>query len=286
MLKNVSHSSASFFALVGTVLGFFCSYLLFAPADVGRIIASYVAYPVVMAQHTCIEPLKTLCSHKRTLVELEQAVTKLEQEKQHVQAQLVAAQATETFAQDTKELREFKSRYACINAVLAHVIMKSVTDQAHFFLIDAGSQKGITKDMVAVYQNHLVGRITEVYPLYSKVTLITDKSCKIAAYCLTTKAIGIHAGLNNDTQCALNHVSHLQQVQLGDTVLSSGEGLVFPRGFALGTVTACSVNGMLWEVTTKPLFDIHAIKYCYVLQKGNEFALKEAEGAQSIGGSR
>ena len=277
MLKNTPHTSAPLYGVSGAMLGFFCSYLFFAPVDVGGIIASYVAYPVVMLQHTCVEPLKTICSHKRTLLELEQAAANLEQEKQRLQAQLVAAQATASFARDVKELLEFKNRYACLNAVLAQVIMKSVTDQAHFFLIDAGSNKGITKDMVAVYQNHLVGRITEVYPLYSKVTIITDKSCKIAAYCLTTQAIGIHAGLTNDAQCCLNHVSHLQQVQVGDTVLSSGEGLVFPRGFALGTVTACSINGMLWEIATKPLCDIHSIKYCYVLQKGNEFGLREVE---------
>jgi rod shape-determining protein MreC len=273
--KPWAKKNDSFAMAVGIGIGFFFSYVVWAPTNVAHIIASYLVYPVLVMQQNYVDPLKKFIDHKRTQLQLEQSVQILEHEKQELQAQLIALQATTSYAQEVKELVEFRQRYACSCAVLAHVIMKNISDQAHFFLLDAGTRKGVVKDMIAVWQNHIIGRVVEVYPLYSKVMLITDRTCKIAAYCLATQATGIYTGTNTNDVCDLNYVSHLMQMQEGDMVLSSGEGLVFPRGFALGTVTAYTVNGLLYAVKVKPLLDIHKINYCYILQKGAEFSLKD-----------
>lgn len=60
-------------------------------------------------------------------------------------------------------------------------------------------------------------------------------------------------------------------MQEGDLVLSSGEGLIFPRGFALGNVKHYQVNGLLHDVIVEPLINLETINYCYVIQKGAEF---------------
>ena len=171
---------------------------------------------------------------------------------------------------DIKELADFKKRYEESHGHIAQILMKHFSDQSHFFLIDIGTRQGIKPDMVAVYKNCLIGKVAEVYPFYSKVVLITDKTCKVAAYCAQTHASGIHEGSNQSEQTMLNHVSHLSVMKEGDLILSSGEGLIFPQGFALGNVMSCKPNGLLYTVHVEPLVDMHALAYCLIIQKGAE----------------
>ena len=153
--------------------------------------------------------------------------------------------------------------------------MKNISDKVNFFLVDVGSNRGAKQGMVAVYNNQLVGKVTEVYPLYSKVTLIIDRTCKVAAYCLVTKATGIHVGHNHDTRTKLDYVSRLTPTpQIGDLVISSGEGLVFPKGFALGCITEFTEEDLLYNISVRPLCDFHTLSDCYLLERGDEFALQ------------
>jgi rod shape-determining protein MreC len=134
--------------------------------------------------------------------------------------------------------------------------------------IDRGASKGVQPNMVALYKNCLIGRVSEVYPSYSKVLLITDKTCKIAALCGTTKSSGIHEGLNKKDYCTLNYVSHLCTLEEGELVISSGEGLVFPQGFGLGKIKSFTRKGLFYDVVIEPLVDLKNIEYVYIIQKG------------------
>ncbi len=277
VVKRVTKKKIIFLVLMGVILGFAGGYTV-APY-VMQTFASYLIYPLLCIQHTYIEPLKELCAHKRDEHALQECVTRLQADKDALTAQLIAMQATATYNDDMQEISAFKKRYECAHALQAQIIARHASPQEHSMLVDAGALQGTQKDMVVVYKNILLGRVTEVYPHYSKVILITDHTCKVAAYCATTKATGIHVGTNTAGATQLHHVSHLTTLQEQDVVLSSGEGLVFPRGFGLGRIKQFQVNGLLYDVTIEPLCDIATIGQCYLLQKGNEFALKDEEPA-------
>ena len=67
--------------------------------------------------------------------------------------------------------------------------------------------------MIAVFKDCLVGRVVEVYPYYSKVILITDPTCKVAAICTSTNVKGIHEGMLSLTTTKLSFVNHLEEVK-------------------------------------------------------------------------
>lgn len=230
---------------------------------------SYLMYPLLMAQSHVVTPFKDYWASRRERVRLLNSHDRLEQECLALKAQLVALQATQDYMQDTAEARSFLGRYDATHAVIAQVLVKHLSDQSHFIIIDAGADKGITQDMVAVFQNFLVGRVVQVYPWYSKVVLISDKSCHVAAYCQETKATGIYQGLTTTTAASLNFVPHLQEVRVGDTLISSGDGLVFPKGFGVGRVASAQQNGLYHEVAIEPVLDIQALKYVVVMSKGS-----------------
>lgn len=230
--------------------------------------SSYIIYPALVLQQHIATPVKSYFAKKRSLQELEEELLKVQLERDTILAQNIELNGIISFAQDTKELVEFKQRYNFTQAILAQVLVKNFSEQSHFFLIDKGSNAGAQKDMVVIYKDCLIGKIAEVYPHYSKVILITDQSCKVAAYCTQSKATGIYQGNNAEWAAQLHHVSHLSSLEIGELILSSGDGLIFPRGFGLGKIKAYQTEGLFHSVSIEPLVDLHAINHCYVVHKG------------------
>ncbi len=171
------------------------------------------------------------------------------------------------------ELIEFKQKYeqANINGIIAQIVFKQISSNGHFFIIDVGSNKGAYIDMAVVYRDMLVGRISEVYPGWSKVLLITDRDCKVACMVARTQVKGIHEGYCEVDKTSLNFVGHLSDVKPDDFIISSGEGLIFPQGFGVAKVETVQnsefMNGIYYQISAKPIIELDKLNYCYVIQK-------------------
>ncbi|MDP3889259.1 MAG: rod shape-determining protein MreC [bacterium] len=240
----------------------------FAPG-VFEHISSYLVYPVLRVQHTLVDSVKTWANQRQKLASLEDTLRALQAERDMLLAQTVSLRSMIDYAHDTKELVECKKGYEDGPAKIAQILVRTFSENEHTFLVDAGSRDGIELDMVAVYKNCLVGRVECVYPWYSKVRLITDKSCKVSAYCAGTDSSGIHEGTNEYEHTVLCFVSHLSNVTNGDLVLSSGEGPIFPRGFGLGHIENSYQEGLYYTIIVKPLIDLKELKYCVLIAKGS-----------------
>lgn len=268
LLRKFSLSFSSY--VVGIALTFFLLHrLLFLHPGIVETTVSYAVYPFLLIQKSIVDPIVHWQNSRKSAHEFTKELVALQEQNSHLQAELVALQAQKQFLTETHELRCYKGRYKIAPHCLAQVIFKQLNTNEQFFLLDCGSNKGVAQDMIAVYKNCLLGRITQVFPQYSKVTLITDKRSNVAAFCATTRSDGIAEGVNADDLLKLKFVSHLQKVQKDDRVLSSGQGLVFPHGFGIGTVTDYYVDGLYYNVTVAPLVDMQAVQYCYVIQKGD-----------------
>lgn len=231
--------------------------------------ASIITYPFLKAQHSLATLLEGFFEKRKTMQELKALVEQLEGERQALLQENVALQSQSDFIQETKELVHFQKRYNGYRKYLCQILLRQCCQKGHFFIIDAGSRHGIEQDMFAVYKNCLVGKVTEVYPFYAKVTLITDQNFKVAAFCAQTKTKGIFEGMHQTDGALLSHVSHLEKINNDDLVISSGEGLIFPRGFGLGRVKHFAINGVDYSIKLQPLVDLTRLSYCYVMKKGD-----------------
>jgi len=231
---------------------------------------SYVVYPVLLFRQRVIEPINQALQRKKQMHELEMRIALLQREKETLLAENIELNSMLDHLHDIKELTDFKDRYLGAQQLLTQVLSKQFNVKEHYFWIDAGANKGVAPEMIAVYKDCLVGRVTDVFPWYSKVELITDKTCKIAAHCAQSKASGIFQGTNQEAHAQLNHVSHLAQVQFDDLVISSGEGLVFPRGFGIGRIKQAKIDGLFYMIDIQPLLDLRTLSYCYVLKRDKD----------------
>ena len=247
--------------------------LYFSPGLLERS-SSYCMYPILVTQRTIVTPLKQFFDRRRTVSELTAALEKLKLEHSYALQENIELNALLDYHTNIEELVDFKKRYTNHQGIIAQVLTKQFSEQSHYFLIDAGERKGIKPDMVAIYNNCLIGRVVEVYPLYSKIVLITDKSCKVAASCAKTKSLGIYCGTNDLVAGTLTQVSHLDKIQHDDLLLSSGEGLVFPRGFALGKIRSYHTPGLFHMIVTEPLVDMRTIHHCHIIERDGSYSRK------------
>lgn len=253
--------------IAGIFLVFAGNRTLYFKTGIFEKVSSVVVYPFLVFHKKITAPITAFFVKSPTIKELEAQIKELSQERETLLADTIRLNASLNYVDATKELRMFAERYESENVLIAQILVKHLNDNGHYFLVDAGSKKGIEQDMVAVYKNCLLGRVIQVYPLYSKVVLITDQSCKVAAVCTQTKASGIHEGTTQEKRTALKFVSHLSNLTTNDLILSSGEGLVFPQGFGLGKIAHFEPDGLHYRVEVEPLVDFGSLSYCCLIGK-------------------
>ncbi len=203
---------------------------------------------------------------KPTYAQLEAAHKKLRDDHLRLLWQYVGDAAEKQVARKTKTLRAFANRYYPPEHSLAQVIDATLTGDSQTMRLDKGSRHGVTPGMLALYKRELLGTVQHVYPYSCQIKLITDPSCGIAATTAQSGTEGICVGACGS--CTLDYVSHLQPLQDGEIVLSSGKGGVVPHGFALGKITSHAVDGLYKSVQIAPIIEFNKLEYC-ILVPGN-----------------
>jgi rod shape-determining protein MreC len=275
LLSKLKEKNFLFSMFITIALIFFMGHRAFVKTPGAlEVFASYCVYPLLVLQKTCVTPIEYFIKHKKTVEQLDNIIKDLQLEKESLKAKLIEQTALLQFNQELQEIQNFKKRYDTKHAYLGHIIMRRFNAQEQSFFIDIGSHHGIKPDMAVVYKNHILGKIEQVYPYYSKVLSITDKRCKISAYCAKSQTQGILQGSNNLQLFELAHVDRLKKLVEEDQIFSSGEGTVFPKGFLLGTIESFEPEGVHYRITIKPALDFSTISYCYVMQKGAEITMQ------------
>ncbi len=219
---------------------------------------SVITYPLVKVQQCIVAPFKRW-SHRRNVMQaLLERYEELTLERDQLLMNLIALQGVKHELEASKELRLYAERFTK-DAIIAPILLKN-TARTPFMLIDKGATSGVEPGMIATHAHCLVGRVTEVYPLYAKVMLISDQQCPVACYGASTGVKGIHTISKNGVPL-LAYVDHRDQVEQGELVLSQGTGGVFPRGFAVGTIDQVDETSYGRTISIRPCVSLDALSY-------------------------
>lgn len=232
---------------------------------------SYLMYPVVLYEQKIIKPIADYRERTKIMNGVFDAYQKLSNENSALRAENNQLHALLSEARAFEELLDYKQRYRSCVLIPAQIMVKHFDADEHFFFINKGLQHGLHPDMLVVYQNALIGRVLEVYPWFSKVLCITDMRCKIPAICCKSKIQGIHQGTHTTQMSELTLVSHLEEPLIDDLVITRGEGLIYPKGFALGRIVSCEKKGLHYRIQLKPCVDLATISVCYVTHRESEY---------------
>lgn len=165
------------------------------------------------------------------------------------------------------EIKEQNSDYVFQPAT---VTARDAADACASFSIDAGSRDGVALHDPVITKDGLVGYISEVGTAMSTVVTVIDPKLRVGAIVSRTRESGVIKGdtaLLSDGACSLSYLASTSAVTIGDYVITSGAGGVFPKGLIVGTVTEVKKeqsNVSLYAVV-KPVVDVHAITQVMVI---------------------
>ncbi len=138
--------------------------------------------------------------------------------------------------------------------------------------LDHGSADGIGEGMPVLAVDGIVGQIIKVTPSSSRVLLLTDHASSITAMVARSRARGVVKG-DGDGRLILEFTMRGEDVQVGDEIISSGVGGIFPKGLMIGRVTAVRKGdyGIFQNITVKPAVSIaHLEEVLVVLRTRRE----------------
>jgi rod shape-determining protein MreC len=105
-------------------------------------------------------------------------------------------------------------------------------------IIDRGQTQGVVLGAPVINEAGVLGQVTRVYPLSAEVTLLTDKDAAIPVLNTRTQSRSAAYGLATGSGLELRFMAGNADVQVGDTLHTSGVDGVYPPGLAVATVIA------------------------------------------------
>jgi rod shape-determining protein MreC len=157
------------------------------------------------------------------------------------------------------------------NYLAARIVGKDATNWFKTVLIDRGSQVGLRRNLPVVAPDGLVGRVVEVTPFTAKVQLITDPISASGGLLQRTRVTGIVSG-NLGAGLKVRYLPLLADVAVGDEVVTSGMGGVFPKGIPVGRVVAVErKSGALFqEAVLQPKVDLGRLEEVLILMEAEQ----------------
>lgn len=127
-------------------------------------------------------------------------------------------------------------------------------------LLSAGERDGIEKGQAVVADGGFVGRIAEVGQRSARVLLLTDLNSRVPVALEGSRLRAVLAGDNSGLP-RLEYLPAGAEIAIGDRIVTSGDGGLFPPGLAVGRV----VSAREGSARVQPLVELDQLEYVRVV---------------------
>ena len=169
------------------------------------------------------------------LIETRQRNIQLETENRELRARL---ELLDEISLQNQRLRKLLAFVDDIDraALPALVVGEDVTPWSRTIVINKGTRSGLRQGLAVVASDGVVGRVIKTSAHSSRVLLITDPSSAVATLVQRTRSRGVSRGRGD--RLTVEYVEQGVDVQIGDLLVTSGMGGIFPKGLPLARVVA------------------------------------------------
>jgi rod shape-determining protein MreC len=203
-------------------------------------------------------------SHYLALVGVKRENERLSQENALLRAKLESLSQLAARAERLERLLELRNQVLADTAA-AQVIGMETSRQFRVMRIrlDRGGTE-VKPGMPVLASGGVVGRITRAVGPFSDVQLATDPKSSIDVVLPRTGSRGVLKGVASDTRylCRVEYLVQKDQVQIGDVVMTSGLGAIFPRDMPVGKVVGLRRTdaSLYQEVEVEPVVDFGKLR--------------------------
>lgn len=166
----------------------------------------------------------------------------------------------------------------------ASVIGRDPSDQFYSFTIDKGTLDGVSYQDPVITADGLVGIVSEVGPVFAKVTTILDVRLNVACQDVRTQDVATISGdieMAQQGKCEMSLIPRESGIAKGDIVQTAGTSGLYPQGIVVGRVSDVGFEpqGTMMYAVVEPANDIKSIKDVVIITsfKGQGSSLSSFE---------
>ena len=164
----------------------------------------------------------------------------------------------------------FRTSYRFFNA---NVIKNSYSLNNNILTINKGLNDSIKQDFGVISSKGIIGIVDKTSANYSTVISILNASTSISAQLKKTNHLGsLTWDGKNSNFTQLIDIPKIAPVKVGDTIITSGQSSIFPKGVPVGIIESFNLDQAenYYEINVKLFNDMTSIEHVYIIENANK----------------
>ena len=174
--------------------------------------------------------------------------------------------------EELRRLLAMKEAYPELELEAAEIVGRDPSNWYNTFTIDKGAVDGVLVNQAVISVNKsLVGRKSEVGTTWARVVTINKPGNAAGAEVVRSGEYGVIEGNPsnlNDGNCILSLLSKNANIIVGDKIVTSGRGGIYPKGLTVGKVVEIrpDVQGISQYAVVTPEADVDKLKAVMIIK--------------------
>ncbi len=155
----------------------------------------------------------------------------------------------------------------------ARVIGRDISNWFNTIIIDKGSNDGIKKNMPVINHQGLIGRVVAVSRNTAEIMLLLDTESAVGAMVQRNRTFGVvEVSTSTEYPLQMIHLTHDAPVEIGDVLITSGLGEIFPKGLKIGYIADIEMapTGLVKQAMVVPYVDFGRLEEVFVVMEVKE----------------
>ena len=198
-----------------------------------------ITRPVIEVLLLPRDGLVSLSEHASTVISLNKKINELENDLRINTKIMLKIQQLEN---ENSELRgllglQVKLDPPFVNAEIRYELPDIYSDKV---VINKGESHNLNVGFPVITARGILGQLSRVYGTSSELTLVSDSSISVPVSLPSSEVIGITKGQGNRATFELQYADISANIKIGDEVVTSGLGGVYPPGIRVGHIISVS----------------------------------------------
>ncbi len=251
--------------------------------QMGQSVRAGIATVLKPLQWVGAQPVKAVDLMESYVTTVESAQQTKEQATLQIAQLALKAQRTELLMRENAALRELLGlqQQLPMQARAAEVAHEAADPFVRKVILNKGSRQGIVQGSPVIDGRGLLGQVVRVFPLSSEVLLLDSPQQAVPAL---NNRTGERSLVYGDSQqprgnaLEIRFLANTADVQVGDAIVTSGVGGIYPAGLPLGTVSVVERrnNSAFLRVQLTPAAHMLSVDHVLVLDPVPQ-ALEESD---------
>ncbi|MDT8308832.1 MAG: rod shape-determining protein MreC [Bacteroidales bacterium] len=153
--------------------------------------------------------------------------------------------------------------------VVAKVVHATVNNKRNIIIVNKGENQGIEPDMGVISSDGVTGIVMKTSANYALILPVVNIGSNIAAKLKNNEQRGvvIWNGKRYQTGTLQGIPAHVK-CSIGDTIITSGNSMIFPEGIPVGTVESYTIDkrNFFYNINIRFFVDFNALSYVYIIR--------------------